>query len=155
MTLLSRYENWENDWYWWICCNVLCPSSGMMSAWQVCQGWSIRNGAVVSSICSWVTPFLWSVSGKKKTKICTSRNGNGSKEKVKNRKAKDLVDWHRKYRSEQAQNRVGDKAEKERGCWRKDLSHQKQYSLSVSVFAKAHSVFVMIYGNNSRGKRNT
>lgn len=52
----------------------------------------------------------------KKTKICTSRSGNGSKEKVKNRKAKDLEDWQRKYQSEQAQNRVGDKAGKERGC---------------------------------------
>lgn len=35
---------------------------------------------------------------------------------MKNRKAKDLEDWQRKYRSEQAQNRVGDKAEKGRGC---------------------------------------
>lgn len=32
------------------------------------------------------------------------------------RKAKDLEDWQRKYQSEQAQNRVGDKAEKGRGC---------------------------------------
>lgn len=34
---------------------------------------------------------------------------------MKNRKAKDLEDWQRKYRSEQAQNRVGDKAGKECG----------------------------------------
>lgn len=52
----------------------------------------------------------------KKAKIQTSRSGNGSKEKVKNRKAKDVEDWQRKQWSEQAQNRVGDKAEKERGC---------------------------------------
>lgn len=31
---------------------------------------------------------------------------------MKNRKGKDLEDWQRKYQSEQAQNRGGDKAER-------------------------------------------
>lgn len=35
---------------------------------------------------------------------------------MKNRKAKVLEDWQRKQWSEQVQNRVEDKAEKERGC---------------------------------------
>lgn len=61
MALLSRYRNWENDWYWWNYCNVLCPRSGMMCAWQVCQERSISNGALDSSICSWITLFLWVV----------------------------------------------------------------------------------------------
>lgn len=34
---------------------------------------------------------------------------------MKNRKGKDLEDWQGKYRSEQAQNRAGDKTEKEGG----------------------------------------
>lgn len=51
--------------------------------------------------CIWEkTPKIW------------TRSGNGSKEKVKNRKGKDLEDWQRKYQSEQAQNRGGDKAER-------------------------------------------
>lgn len=35
---------------------------------------------------------------------------------MKNRKAKDVEDWQRKQWSEQAQNRVGDKAEKKHVC---------------------------------------
>lgn len=29
-----------------------CPRSGMMCARQLCQEWSMKNGALVSSICS-------------------------------------------------------------------------------------------------------
>lgn len=80
----------------------------------------VRNGASAMEL--WFLAFFHQIPCTyglylgKKAKIWTSRSGSGSKEKVKNRKAKDLEDWQRKYRSEQAQNRVGDKAEKERGC---------------------------------------
>lgn len=76
---------------------------------------------------------------------------------MKNRKAKDLEDWQRKYQCEQAQNREGDKAEKECGCEAVEgrIYLTKRNTVCQSVFAKAHSVFVMRYGNNSRGKRNT
>lgn len=57
-------------------------SYGMMCAWQVCQEWSISNGALVSSICSWVTLlYLW-----KKAETWTSRSGSGARRKWRTEK---------------------------------------------------------------------